>query len=293
MGLFEKQAGKLTASQNNLQMNIERISAIQRELGEIPEKLSALEVSLAKAGQRERYPIFELRNHRDQIITELNGLQAENVGLGRIVRWEQELASAPAVIKAAPKRIQSAQKELSRLDASLGKLSQKLAAMKAASEQSEATAIEAEKAAAKAYAEAMAGDDPAAENAALLKLQRATADAEGPQARANSLVINALEAEHRSLESAVADATADLQNLEAEQVRAVRVMLDAQWDEKAKELISLAARIVATGPLGGGNVRHFDALHIPLTSRIGRDSITRHEIEREASTLPREALTHA
>lgn len=293
MALFDKQAGKPTASQTTLQKNVERIAEIQLELGEIPEQLAVFEENLAKAGPRERNPIFQLKAHRDRLFTERNGLQAENIPLERIVRWEQELSGAPAVIKAAPKKIQAAQKELSRLQVSLGKLSEKLTKLRADAEQSQANAIEAEKMAAKAYAESMAVDDPAAESAALLKLQRATADAEGSQGRTTGLVINALQAEHRSLEAAVANATADLQELEAEQIRAVRVVLDAQWDVKANELISLAAKIVATGPLGGGNVRHFEALHIPLTSRIGRDSITQHVVEREAATLSREALTQA
>lgn len=293
MALFDKQAGKMTASQVTLQKNVERIAEIQRELGEIPAQLADLEKNLANAGARERNPIFELKAHRDRLFTERNGLQAENIPLERIVRWEQELSGAPTVIKAAPKKIQAAQKELSRLQVSLGKLSEKLTKLRADAEQSQANAIEAEKMAAKAYAESMAVDDPAAESAALLKLQRATADAEGSQGRTTGLVINALQAEHRSLEAAVAIATADVQELEAEQIRAVRVMLDAQWDVKANELISLAAKIVATGPLGGGNVRHFEALHIPLTSRIGRDSITQHVVEREAATLSREALTQA
>lgn len=293
MALFDRQAGKMTSSQSTLQKNAERIAEIQLELGEIPAQLAGLEENLAKAGPRERTPIFELKAHRDRITTELNGLQAANGPLERIVRWEQELQDAPAVIKAAPKKIHTAQKDLSRLRTSLGKLSEKLASLQADAEQSQAKALEAERLAAKAYAEAMAADDSAAESAALSKLQRATSDAKGSQVRTNDLVINALEAERRSLEAAVANATAYLQHLEAEQIRAVRVTLDAQWDEKANELIGLAAKIVATGPLGGGNVRHFEALHIPLTSRIGRDSITHHVVDREASALPREALTHA
>lgn len=290
MRLFDKKGQGMTESQVKLQDNLNRIQVIEDELEGIPDQLSQLEKDLAKANTFERSPIFKLKDHRDTIFSERGQLQRANNELERVIQWETQIAEAPGILKAVLKKIVAAEKDLAKHQVARDKLAAKLSSLKDAAAVAQVKAGDAEQAAAKAYAAAMAAGDEAAEATALAKLEKASEEVRAMASRASSAVTAALETELSSLDAAVEAATEVLVELEGEQIKAARARLGAEWDAAATALIEVGAKLYAAGAITGSTHGFFDSLHIPLTAKTGRCLINARCIERGAEPITREVL---
>lgn len=279
MKFFDKKGLVMSESESKLKENEDRIEEISALLEAIPGELMHLEATLSTGGLKERAPIFKLKNERDQITTEKGELQRQNIALERVIRWEKQLADAPQVIKAAPKKILAAQKDLAKQGLSRERLSAKLNVLKAESARSHAQAIEGEQAAAKAYAAAMAAGDDTAETAALGKLEHASSEVRASAGRNSNMVIAALEAELQSLDAGIELAKSVLQELELEQLYAIRCKLAADWDKAARVLLEVGAKLHVVQARARISTNFFQSIQIPLSSRVGLGEINQRTIE--------------
>jgi hypothetical protein len=272
--------------------------------------MSNNKTDLAKANKRLAQVIIELaeakaafsdpaREHErvqlkvalDDAQGEQNSLQAQVLMLERLIKRDADIADADATIKACRKKIAVAAKDLSSLEAKRAKVTDKLNKVVGEVEQVTAKAVEGEKLAAQAYAEALSTGDASAEQAAQTKLERASDlvdEAQRKEARQQTIV-TAMQNELSSIESAVASAVQAVADLETEQLEALRAKLSSDWNGAARALAALGGQISALGRGVPGRSTLLDDLHIPLLNADSR-SVDKYDIDREAGQISRASL---
>lgn len=197
--------------------------------------------------------------HKRQVLT-----------LRREIQWEQGVSTSSAAIKAGRKEMDRIGEELSKLQTKRGKLVGKLDKLKADSQQETSLAEDAQRKAAKRYAEAMSSGDEAAEQQALAEMDRASQALESKVQGGSrqAVLMSALSSEIEGIDGATKDAAERLEATRRSLLQAIRYKWAARLNEASEQLADIAANLYAAEKaLGMQNP--LDELKLPLQTPGG------------------------